>query len=68
MNHLRDRWDRDFTSDETVTEKDKVIAFEGIKENPVTNMLKDVSENYDGDEKCILIKTELRWLARKDFY
>ena len=39
------------TPAETVTEKQSVINFDGSNENPVMNMLKYVSENYDGDER-----------------
>ena len=51
VNRLRYRWDRDLTPDENVTEKDSVIVFDGSNGNPVMNMLKYISENYEGDEK-----------------
>ena len=47
---LRDRWDRDSTSDDIVTEKDNAIVFDGSNGNPVTNMLKHFSEIYEGGE------------------
>ena len=51
MNRLRDRWDRDLTADETVTEKGNVAVFDGSNPNPVTKMLKYLSENYEGDRR-----------------
>ena len=34
-----------------MAEKDNVIVFDGSNENPVMHMLKNISENYEGDEK-----------------
>ena len=34
-----------------MTEKDNVIVFDGSNANPVTKMLKWISENYEGDER-----------------
>ena len=50
-NRLRDKWDRDLTPDERVKKKGNVRVFDGSNENPVTNMLKYISKNYEGDEK-----------------
>ena len=50
VNWLRDRWDRDLSPDETVTEKDNVIVFDGSNGNPVMNMLQHISEDSQGDE------------------
>ena len=37
VNRLRDRWDRDLTPDEIVTEKDNFIVFDESYTNPVMN-------------------------------
>ena len=58
VNRLRYRWDRDLTPDENVTEKDSVIFFDGSNGNPVMNMLKYISENYEGDERTYTDKFE----------
>ena len=42
---------RDLFLDEIVTEKDNVIVFVGSNANSVTNMLRHISENYEGDER-----------------
>ena len=57
VNCLRDRWDRDLTPDEIVTEKASVIVFDGSHRNPVMNMPENISENYDGDERTYFDKT-----------
>ena len=38
VNRLRERWDRQLTPHETVTEKDNVIAFDGSNTNLVMNI------------------------------
>ena len=48
---LRDRWKRDSTPHEIVTEKVIVILFDGSNVNPVMNILKNISENYEEDER-----------------
>ena len=40
VNRSQDRWNRDLTPDEIVTEKDNVIVFDGSNESPVMTMLK----------------------------
>ena len=56
VNRIRDRWDRDLTPDEIVTEKDSVIVFDESNGIPVMNMLKYISENYEGDERTYIDK------------
>ena len=51
VNRLRDSWDRDLTPEEIQTEGKYVIVFNKTCGNPVLNMLKYISENYEGDEK-----------------
>ena len=38
------------------TERENVTVFDGSNGNPVMNMLKYVSENYDGDERTYIDK------------
>ena len=56
MNRLRDKWDRDLTPDELVIEKENVTVFDSSNGNPVMNMLKYISENYEGDERTYIDK------------
>ena len=37
-----------------MTEKYKVTVFVGSNENPVINMLKYISQNYEGDERTYI--------------
>ena len=48
-NRLRDRWDRDSSCNEKVTEKDNDIVFDGSIGNSVENMPNYISENHEGD-------------------
>ena len=50
MNRFRVMWDRDLTVQEIET-KENVTVFDGPNGNPVVNMLKHNSENYEGDER-----------------
>ena len=50
-NRLQDKWHRDLSPDEIVTEKDNVIVFNASNGNCAMNMLKYFSENYEGDER-----------------
>ena len=45
VSRLQDRWDRDLTPDEIVTEKDSAIVFGISNGNPVMNMPKYGSNN-----------------------
>ena len=56
MNRLRDRWDRDLTPHELVKERKNVTIFDASNGNCVMNMLKNISENYEGDEKTYVDK------------
>ena len=56
MNRLRDRSYRDLTPDAIVLDKKNVTVFDGSNGNPDMNMLKNNSENYDGDEKTYVDK------------
>ena len=56
VNRLRDKWDRDLTGDELVLEKQNVTVFDASKGNCVMNMLKYISENYEGDERTCIDK------------
>ena len=40
VNSLRDRWNRDLTLNEILTEKENVTVFDASNGNPVMNMLK----------------------------
>ena len=54
VNRLRDKWDRDLASDEIIIEKEKVTVFDASNGNPVMNMLKYISKNYEGDERTYI--------------
>ena len=56
VNRLRDKWDRDLTKEELTIERENVIVFNGSNANPVLNILKEISENYDGDERTYIDK------------
>ena len=56
VNHLRDKWNRDLTSDELIIERENVTVFDASNENCVMNMLKYISENYEGVEKTYIDK------------
>ena len=56
VNRLRDRWDGDLNSNELIIERENVIVFDAANGNPVMNMLKYISEKYDGDEKTYIDK------------
>ena len=56
VSHLRNKWDRDLTSDELPIERENVTIFDASNGNCVMNMLKYSSENYDGDERTYIDK------------
>ena len=56
MNRLSDKWDRDLTPLELVMERENVTVFDASNGNPVMNMLKYVSEKYNGDERTYIDK------------
>ena len=49
VNRLRDRWDRDLTPDEILIEEENSVVFDGSNGNPVMNMRKYISKNYQGE-------------------
>ena len=56
VNRLHDKWDRDLTPDELIIERKNVTVFDASNGNCVMNMLKYISENYDGDERTYVDK------------
>ena len=56
VNRLRDRWHRDLTTDELIIERENVTVFDASNGNCIMNMLKYISENYDGDERTYIDK------------
>ena len=54
VNRLRECWHRDLTGDELVIERKNVTVFDASNGNCIMNMLKYISENYDGDEKTYI--------------
>ena len=56
VNRLKDKWDRDLTPDELILERKNVTVFDTSNGNCVVNMLKYISENYDGDERTYVDK------------
>ena len=50
VNCLRDRWDRVLSPEQIEIERKSVIVFDKSCGNPVMNMLKFTSENYEGGE------------------
>ena len=51
VNRLKDCWHRDLTSDELEIERKHVNVFDASNGNCIMNMLKYISENYEGDER-----------------
>ena len=51
MIRLRDSWDRDLTCKEIQIKRKNIIVFDRSDRNPVMNMLKNLSDNYEGDER-----------------
>ena len=58
MNRLRDKWDRDLTVQEKETERESVNVSDNSCGNPILNMLKYFSKNYDGNERTYIDKDE----------
>ena len=56
VNRLRDKWDRDLAPDEIIIEEENVTVFDASNGNPVMNMLKYISKNYEGDERTYIDK------------
>ena len=55
-NRLRDKRDKDLAPDEIIIEKENVTVFDASNGNPVMNMLKYISKNYEGDERTYIDK------------
>ena len=56
VNRLHDKWDRDLTPDELIIERKNVTVFDASNGNCIMNMLKYISENYDGDGRTYIDK------------
>ena len=56
MNRLKDCWYRDLNSNELAIERKHVNVFDSSNGNCIMNMLKYISENYDGDERTYIDK------------
>ena len=56
VNPLRDRWHRDLTNNELTIERKNVTVFDASNGNCNMNMLKNFSENYEGDERTYIDK------------
>ena len=56
MNRLKDCWYRDLNSDELIIERKNNNVFDSSNGNCIMNMLKYISENYDGDERTYIDK------------
>ena len=56
VNRLRDKWDRDSTSDELAIEREEVTVFDVSNGSTVMSMLKYISDNYEGDERTFIDK------------
>ena len=54
VNRLKDCWYRDLNSDELIIERKHVNVFDSSNGNCIMNMLKYISENYEGDEKTYI--------------
>ena len=56
VNRLKDCWHRDINNIELIIERKHATVFDACNGNCITNMLKYISENYDGDEKTYIDK------------
>ena len=56
VNRLTDCWYRDLNSDELIIERKNVTVFDASNGNCLMNMLKYISENYDGEERTYIDK------------
>ena len=56
VNRLKDKWDRDLTPDELILERKNVTVSDTSNGNCVMNMLKHISENYEGDQRTYIDK------------
>ena len=56
VNRLRECWHRDLNSNELIIERKHVTVFDASNGNCIMNMLKYISENYEGDERTYIDK------------
>ena len=56
VNRLKDKWDRNLTPDDLILERKNVIVFDASNGNCIMNMLKHISENYEGGERTYIDK------------
>ena len=56
VSRLRDRWHGDLTNNELLIERKNVTVFDASNGNCVMDMLKYISENYEGDGKTYIDK------------
>ena len=56
VNRLRECWYRDLNTNELIIERKIVTVFDASNGNCIMNMLKYISENYDGDERTYFDK------------
>ena len=56
VNRLKDCWYRDLNSNELTIERKNVNVFDASNGNCIMNMLKYISENYEGDERTFIDK------------
>ena len=56
VNHLRDKWDRDLTTDELVIEREHVTVFDASNGICVMDILKFISDKYESDETTYIDK------------
>ena len=56
VNRLKDRWHKDLNNNELIKERKHVNIFDASNGNCIMNMLKYISENYDGDERTYIDK------------
>ena len=51
VNRSKDRWHGDLTNNELIIEREKFTIFDASNGNCIMNMLKYISEKYEGDER-----------------
>ena len=56
VNRLRECWHRDLNSNELIIERKHVTVFDASNGNCIMNMLKNISENFEGDERAYIDK------------
>ena len=56
VNRLKDRWHKELNNNELIIERKHLNIFDASNGNCIMNMLKYISENYDGDERTYIDK------------